>query len=77
MSKLDTLADVARDLPPEQLDALIELAEAMRAPCYFDQAPREAIKALERGLAEIESGQTVEGRDVLDRVDAKLRANGA
>lgn len=77
MAKLNDLTEAARDLSVEQLDALIHLAETMRAPLYIECAPAEAIAALEQGLAEIASGQSVHGPAVFDRLHAKLRSRGA
>lgn len=76
MSKLAILAEAARDLPTEKIDALIHLAETMRAAPFLERAPKEAVAALEQGLAEIAAGKVVEGPPVFERLDAKLRARG-
>ena len=76
MSKLQTLAEKARDLPPEQIDALIHFAETMRSAPFIEHAPADAMAALEQGLAEIAAGKAIDGPTVFDRLDAKLRARG-
>lgn len=76
MSKLDNLTEAAQALPSEQLDALIDLAKAMRAPPFIERAPPEAITSLEQGLEEIAAGQSVDGAAVFDRLGQKLRARG-
>jgi predicted transcriptional regulator len=77
MTKLTELAKAASGLPPEQLDALIHLAETMRSTPFIDRAPPEAVAALEQGLAEIAAGKVVDGPALFDRLDAKIRARGA
>jgi hypothetical protein len=77
MSKLTDLTEAARDLPPEQLDALIHLAETMRSAPFLERAPAEAVAALDQGLTEIAAGHAIDGPAVFDRLDAKLRARGA
>jgi predicted transcriptional regulator len=73
MTKLDILADTARTLSKEQLDALIDFAQSMGRSPFIDTAPREALAALDQGLAEIRDGRTNAGADVFNRIDRKLR----
>ena len=77
MTKLDILADSARALSKDQLDALIDFPESMGKRPYIETAPPEALAALDKGLAEIRDGLTVSGTDVFDRIDRKLRSHRA
>ena len=77
MTKIEELASTASNLAPEQIEALLQLARSMRGPAIYYSAPAEVLAALDRGLAEIAAGKTVDGVDVLDRIDRKLKALGA
>ncbi len=77
MTKIEELTSTATDLAPEQIEALLQLARSMRGPASYFSAPAEILAALDRGLAEIATGKTVDGTAVLDRIDKKLNALGA
>lgn len=77
MTKIEELASTASNLAPEQIEALLQLARSMRGPAIYYAAPAEVLAALDRGLAEIAAGKTVDGTAVLDRIDRKLKALGA
>ena len=77
MNKIEELTSTAAKLAPEQIEALLQLARSMHGPAAFYSAPADVLAALDRGLAEIAAGKTVDGNDVLDRIDRKLKAVGA
>lgn len=77
MSKLNTLTNVVRELPPDKVDALNHLAEAMRAAPYIVSAASAALDALDQGIADIKSGNAVDGGTLFERLNGKLRARGA
>lgn len=70
MNKIDELTVAAGRLTDDQIAELLELARAMSGSSYYASAPQEALDSLERGLAQLDRGETV----TLDEVDRRLRA---
>lgn len=58
MTKLEKLQAAAVSLSDSQIEALIDFAKSMQGKSFYETAPPEAIASLERGLAQIETGQT-------------------
>ena len=68
MDKTLELADAASKLSDEQLAALIELARAMSERPFYEQAPPAALASLERGLAQLERGESVSLDELAERL---------
>lgn len=77
MTRTEKLAAVADALTDEQKDALIHMAEAMRAEPFYDSLPPEALASIGRGLADAAAGRISSAQDVFARLDARLASRCA
>jgi predicted transcriptional regulator len=73
MTRFEKLQDAAESLSDEQVDALISLARSMKNKPFYDQAPTEALQSIDRGLAQIECGQTVTLNELSHRLARAAR----
>jgi predicted transcriptional regulator len=77
MSKTDQLIAVAERLSEEQVDALLVLARSMADEPYLRRAPPEALASIQRGLEQIERGETVSLEELSKRLDAAAKPRSA
>ena len=70
MDRTDELTRAAAQLTDEQLASLTDLARAMKERPFYETAPPEALASLQRGLEQLDRGETV----TLDELDARFHA---
>ncbi|MGQ0673230.1 MAG: hypothetical protein ACT4N2_10190 [Hyphomicrobium sp.] len=76
MSTCDQIRLEAARLSDEKQAATLAFMRALTRRSFFETAPPEALVALERGLAEIENGQTIGGDELFKSVDQQLKQLG-
>lgn len=76
MTKAEQLTAVAEQLSEEQIDALLDFACAMTNEPFYDKAPQEALASLERGLEELDRGETVSLDELSKRLEAAAKPSG-
>ena len=59
MSKTEELVREVAKLSDEQVATLIDLARSMAERPFYETAPPEALASLDRGLAQLERGDTL------------------
>ena len=69
MSRTDELIREAAKLSDAQVAALIDLARSMAERPFFEIAPPEALASLDRGLAQLECGDTLTLDELAKRFD--------
>jgi hypothetical protein len=77
MTKAEQLAAVAKRLSEEQIDTLLDLAQSMADGPFYDKAPPEALKSLDRGLEQIARGETVSLDELARRLERAVKPSGA
>jgi predicted transcriptional regulator len=75
--KTEQIVREAASLTDEQQAAALDFIQAMKREPFYYSAPPEAVAALDKGLAEIAAGETVDGEDVFAAIDNRLKALGA
>jgi hypothetical protein len=73
MTKTERLTAVAESLTSEQVDALLDFAQSMAEEPFYDRAPSEALASLERGLGQLERGETVSLEELAGRLGAAAK----
>ena len=76
MTKTEQLAAVAQQLSDDQIDSLLFFAQSMADKAYCDTAPPEALASLERGLEQIERGETLSLDQLSERLEAAAKRSG-
>jgi hypothetical protein len=76
MTRTEQIVREAASLSEDQQEAALDFIRALKRVPYFYSVPPEAVAALDRGLAEIEAGQTIAGEDVFSSIDSRLKARG-
>ena len=77
MTKTEQLTAVAQQLSDEQVDALLSFARSMADEPFYEKAPPEALASLERGLAQIDRGETMSLDELSKRLEAAAKPSGA
>jgi predicted transcriptional regulator len=73
----DQIVREAASLSDEQRAAALDFIRALKRKPYYHSASAEALAALDKGLAEIQAGQVIEGEVVFAAIDDRLKARGA
>jgi hypothetical protein len=76
MTKTEELTAIAEKLSEEQLDSLLFFAQSMAERPLLDTAPPEAQASLERGLDQLDRGETVSLEELAKRLEAAARSPG-
>ena len=77
MTKTEQLTVVAAQLSEEQIDALLFFAKSMADEPYYATAPQEALASLERGLDQLDRGETASLDELAKRLEAASKRPGA
>jgi hypothetical protein len=77
MTKTEQLTAVAEQLSDEQVDALLSFARSMADEPFYEKAPAEALASLERGLEQIDRGETMSLDELSKRLEAAAKPSGA
>jgi hypothetical protein len=73
MTKTERLTAVAERLTNEQVEALLDFARSMAEEPFYDRAPPEALASLERGLGQLDRGETVSLDELADRLESAAK----
>ena len=73
MTKTERLTAVAERLTNEQVEALLDFARSMAEEPFYDRAPPEALASLERGLGQLDRGETVSLDELAGRLEAAAK----
>ena len=74
MTKTEQLTDVAEQLSEEQVDALLSFARSLAEEPFFEKAPAQALTSLERGLRQIDRGETVSMGELSKRLEEAAKS---
>jgi hypothetical protein len=77
MTKTEQLSAIAERLSDEQVDSLLFFARSMAQKPFYDTAPPEALASLDRGLEQIERGETLSLDDLSERLEAAAKPIGS
>jgi len=76
MTKAEQLTAIAEHLSEDQMEALLFFARSIAKEPFYDSAPPEALASLERGLSQIERGETLTLDELSERLAAAGRSSG-
>jgi hypothetical protein len=77
MTKTEQLTAVAEQHSDEQVDALLSFARSMADEPFYEKAPPEALASLERGLEQIDRGETMSLDELSKRLEAAAKPPSA
>lgn len=74
MTKIEQLAHTAANLSDEQVDGLIAFATYLAGEPLYNSAPPEVLASIDRGLAQLERGDTIAADTVFADLQRKIDA---
>jgi hypothetical protein len=75
MTRIEKLQAAAAPLSDDQIDALVSLARSVTSKTFYDQAPPDALRSIERGLDQVARGETVTFDELADRLARAARTS--